>query len=44
MKEGSKWELYIPSSLAYGQNGAGGLIGPNQALIFEVELIRVETN
>tara|TARA_B100000427_G_scaffold79502_1_gene64836 strand:- start:434 stop:1120 length:687 start_codon:yes stop_codon:yes gene_type:complete len=41
MKEGSKWEFYIPSSLAYGPNGAGGMIGPNQALIFEVELIRV---
>ena len=41
MKEGSKWEFYIPSSLAYGPNGSGGIIGPNQALIFEVELIRV---
>tara|TARA_B100000427_G_scaffold312590_1_gene304197 strand:- start:1681 stop:2367 length:687 start_codon:yes stop_codon:yes gene_type:complete len=41
MKEGSKWELYIPSELAYGPNGAGGMIGPNQALIFEVELIRI---
>ena len=41
MKEGSKWEFYIPSALAYGPNGAGGMIGPNQALVFEVELIRV---
>ncbi|AOS96257.1 Outer membrane protein MIP precursor [Microbulbifer aggregans] len=38
MKEGAKWELYIPSELAYGPGGAGGLIGPNETLIFEVEL------
>ena len=38
MKEGSKWELYIPSDLAYGPGGAGGLIGPNSTLVFEVEL------
>lgn len=42
MKEGSKWVLYIPSDLAYGLRGAGGKIGPNQPLIFEVELISVE--
>ncbi len=39
MKEGAKWELYIPSELAYGLNGAGGLIGPNSTLIFEIELL-----
>jgi len=39
MNAGSKWVLYIPPSLAYGEQGAGGRIGPNQALIFEVELI-----
>src|SRR4051812_43401151 len=39
MKVGSKWELYIPSSLAYGQHGAGGVIGPDETLIFEVELL-----
>lgn len=42
MKEGDKWMLYIPSELAYGENGAGNVIGPNQALIFEVELISVQ--
>lgn len=40
MKEGAKWELYIPASLAYGPGGAGGAIGPNQTLIFEVELLK----
>ena len=40
MKEGAKWELYVPSSLAYGPGGTGGAIGPNQTLIFEVELLK----
>tara|TARA_R110000787_G_scaffold8220_4_gene27480 strand:+ start:119474 stop:120250 length:777 start_codon:yes stop_codon:yes gene_type:complete len=40
MKEGAKWELYIPPALAYGPGGTGGLIGPNQTLIFEVELVK----
>ena len=40
MNEGSKWELYIPSSLAYGPGGAGADIGPNATLTFEVELLK----
>ncbi|MBB3048559.1 FKBP-type peptidyl-prolyl cis-trans isomerase [Litorivivens lipolytica] len=42
MPVGSKWELYIPSDLAYGPGGTQGAIGPNQALIFEVELLGIE--
>lgn len=41
MKEGARWQLYIPSKLAYGENGAGAAIGPNETLIFDVELIKV---
>ncbi|MBD5175496.1 MAG: FKBP-type peptidyl-prolyl cis-trans isomerase [Bacteroidales bacterium] len=41
MKAGAKWRLFIPSNLAYGPNGAGGVIGPNQTLIFDVELLEV---
>jgi FKBP-type peptidyl-prolyl cis-trans isomerase FklB len=42
MKEGSKWELYIPANLAYGDHGAGNTIGPNATLIFEIELISIK--
>jgi len=42
MPAGSQWRLYIPSDLAYGPQGAGGLIGPNQTLIFDVTLLGVE--
>lgn len=41
MKTGAKWRLFIPSALAYGPRGAGGLIGPNQTLIFDVELLKI---
>ena len=42
MKEGDKWQVYIPSKLAYGPRGAGQQIGPNSTLIFDVELLSVE--
>lgn len=41
MSTGSKWRLFIPSALAYGSNGAGAAIGPNSALIFDVELLKI---
>jgi len=41
MKEGDKWEIYLPSKLGYGERGAGAKIPPNSTLIFEVELISV---
>lgn len=41
MNEGAKWEVFIPSELAYGPGGTGGLIGPSATLIFEVELHRI---
>jgi FKBP-type peptidyl-prolyl cis-trans isomerase FklB len=44
MPVGSKWELYIPSDLAYGARGAGADIGPNSTLIFEVELLSIKGN
>jgi len=42
VKEGGKATLYIPSELAYGKRGAGGTIGPDETLIFEVELVKIQ--
>ena len=42
MPVGSKWQLFIPAELAYGERGAGGQIGPNSTLIFEVELLSIQ--
>jgi FKBP-type peptidyl-prolyl cis-trans isomerase FklB len=42
MKVGSKWKLFVPADLAYGDRGAGGKIGPGSTLIFEVELLSIE--
>ena len=42
MKSGSKWELYVPANLAYGEEGKGFEIPPNSALIYEVELLAVK--
>ena len=44
MRVGDKWKLYVPSELAYGKAGAGGAIGPDEALIFEVELLAVASS
>jgi FKBP-type peptidyl-prolyl cis-trans isomerase len=41
MPVGSKWKIYLPSDLAYGERGAGADIGPNTTLIFEVELLEI---
>ena len=41
MKVGDKWQLVIPSEFAYGENGAGGIIGPGAVLVFEVELLEI---
>lgn len=42
MKEGAKWQLFVPPGLAYGERGAGQVIGPNATLVFEVELLTVK--
>ena len=42
MPVGSKWQLFVPADLAYGEGGFGGQIGPNATLIFEVELLSIQ--
>ena len=42
MPTGSRWEVWIPAALAYGERGAGGAIGPNHALHFEIELVAIK--
>merc|ERR1711957_588082 len=42
MVEGDKWEMYIPSDLAYGEKGAGGAIPAKAALIFQMELVKIK--
>jgi len=42
MPVGSKWEIYVPPTLAYGERGAGNMIGPNSTLIFEIELLEIK--
>ena len=42
MKEGGKIQLFIPSNLAYGSQGAGGVIAPDSTLIFDIELLKVQ--
>ena len=43
MKEGAKWQVYIPTELAYGPRGAGDVIGPNEVLVFDIELLSVKS-
>ena len=42
MKEGGKVQLFIPSNLAYGSQGAGGVIAPDSTLVFDIELLKVQ--
>jgi len=42
MQEGAKWQIFVPSNLAYGEKGAGGQIGPNTTLIFEIEMVSIQ--
>jgi FKBP-type peptidyl-prolyl cis-trans isomerase FklB len=43
MKVGSKWQIFVPAELAYGEKGASSKIGPNSTLIFEIELVGIES-
>jgi FKBP-type peptidyl-prolyl cis-trans isomerase FklB len=42
MPVGSKWQIFVPSDLAYGPRAPGGAIGPNSTLIFEIELLSIQ--
>ena len=42
MPVGSKWQVVVPANLAYGERGAGGVIGPNSTLVFEIELVSIQ--
>ncbi len=42
MKTGATWEAYVPAKLAYGSEGIGGVIGPNQTLVFKINLISIK--
>jgi FKBP-type peptidyl-prolyl cis-trans isomerase FklB len=42
MPVGSKWQVFVPSDLAYGPRAPGGTIGPNATLIFEIELLSIQ--
>jgi FKBP-type peptidyl-prolyl cis-trans isomerase FklB len=42
MPTGSKWQIVIPSALAYGERGVGSDIGPNEVLVFDVELLAIK--
>ena len=44
MPVGSKWQVFIPSNLAYGERGAGGVIGQNSTLVFEIEVVSIDAN
>jgi FKBP-type peptidyl-prolyl cis-trans isomerase FklB len=44
MNPGSKWQIFVPANLAYGEKGAGKTIGPNETLIFDIELLTVSKN
>ncbi len=43
MKVGSKWQLFVPAELAYGDHGTEAKIGPNATLIFEIDLLSIES-
>lgn len=42
MSEGAKWQIFVPGNLAYGPRSMGGMIGPNETLIFDIELVEIK--